>query len=50
MSDPIQCDLPHDPALDSTGTLEFRIGGELVLQGDADGEYRGDVPVSVDYL
>ena len=43
-------DLPHDPALDSTGKLEFRIGGELVLQGDADGEYRGDVPVSVDYL
>ncbi|QIK96980.1 DUF4402 domain-containing protein [Sphingomonas sp. HDW15A] len=43
-------DLPSDPALDSNGKLEFRIGGELVLTGDADGEYRGDVPVSVDYL
>ena len=43
-------DLPRDPALDSAGKLEFRIGGELVLEGDADGEYRGDVPVSVDYL
>jgi hypothetical protein len=43
-------DLPGDPALDSNGKLEFRIGGELILHGDADGEYRGDVPVSVDYL
>ena len=43
-------DLPRDPALDSSGKLEFRIGGELTLSGDADGEYRGDVPVSVDYL
>ena len=43
-------DLPRDRALDSSGKLEFRIGGELVLSGDADGEYRGDVPVSVDYL
>lgn len=43
-------DLPADPALDSGGALEFRIGGELVLTGDADGEYRGDVRIAVDYL
>jgi hypothetical protein len=48
--DSIVSDLPRDPALDSSGKLEFRIGGELILQGDADGEYRGDVPISVDYL
>lgn len=48
--DSIVSDLPRDPALDSSGKLQFRIGGELILQGDADGEYRGDVPVSVDYL
>jgi hypothetical protein len=48
--DSVISDLPRDPVLDSSGKLEFRIGGELILQGDADGEYRGDVPVSVDYL
>jgi len=48
--DSVISDLPSDPTLDSSGTLEFRIGGELILQGDADGEYRGEVPVSVDYL
>jgi len=48
--DSVISDLPSDPALDSSGRLEFRIGGELILHGDADGEYRGDVPLSVDYL
>ena len=48
--DSVISDLPSDPTLDSSGKLEFRIGGELILQGDADGEYRGEVPVSVDYL
>ena len=48
--DSVISDLPSDPTLDSNGKLEFRIGGELILHGDADGEYRGDVPVSVDYL
>lgn len=43
-------DLPEDPALDSRGLLEFAIGGELSLDGEADGEYRGSVPVAVDYL
>ena len=43
-------DLPDEPKLDSNGELNFRIGGELSLDGEADGEYRGSVPIAVDYL
>jgi hypothetical protein len=43
-------DLPAQPRLDSQGMLTFRFGGELHVQGDASGDYRGDVPITVDYL
>ena len=43
-------DLPAQPRLDSQGSLSFRFGGELHVQGDASGDYRGDVPITVDYL
>lgn len=43
-------DLPDEPRLNSNGELLFRVGGELSLDGDADGEYRGSVPIAVDYL
>ena len=43
-------DLPAQPRLDSQGSLTFRFGGELHVQGDASGDYRGDVPITVDYL
>ena len=43
-------DLPTAPALDAAGELRIRIGGELRVSGDVDGDFRGDVPVSVDYL
>jgi len=43
-------DLPAQPRLDSQGLLTFRFGGELHVQGDASGDYRGDVPINVDYL
>ena len=46
----IQTDLPSLPKLDSTGTLSFRFGGRLQISGDSEGEYRGDVPITVDYL
>jgi hypothetical protein len=36
--------------LNGSGTLEFRFGGRLRVSGDADGEYRGDVPITVEYL
>ena len=43
-------DLPAQPRLDSQGLLNFRFGGELHVQGDASGDYRGDVPIVVEYL
>ena len=43
-------DLPDLPRLDSTGKLSFRFGGQLKVSGDADGDYRGELPIFVDYL
>ena len=48
--DHLETDLPSVPKLDSAGNLSFRFGGRLEIQGDAEGEYRGDVPITVDYL
>jgi hypothetical protein len=47
--DDIVSDLPSAPRLDSSGKLSFRFGGRLRISGDAEGSYRGDVPVSVEY-
>lgn len=41
--------LPSAPRLDSSGTMTFRFGGRLRVSGDAEGDYRGDVPITVDY-
>ena len=43
-------DLPSLPRLDSAGRLEFRFGGRLRIRGDAEGEYHGDLPITVEYL
>ena len=48
--DDVVSDLPSLPRLDATGTLGFRFGGRLTVTGDADGEYRGDLPITVEYL
>jgi hypothetical protein len=48
--DQLVTDLPALPRLDSTGKLNFRFGGQLKVSGDAEGDYRGDVPIIVDYL
>jgi hypothetical protein len=48
--DSLVTDLPSQPRLDSQGSLQFRFGGELHVEGDASGDYRGDVPITVDYL
>ena len=42
-------DLPSAARLDSQGTLQFRFGGELAVSGNVDGEYRGDIAITVDY-
>ena len=48
--DSLKSDLPSNPVLDAAGDLHIRIGGELSVDGDLDGDFRGDVPVIVDYL
>jgi len=48
--DQIGSDLPQAPKLDSNGALSFRFGGRLSIAGDAEGDYRGDVPITVEYL
>ena len=48
--DSLLTDLPAQPRLDSQGTLQFRFGGALHVEGSVDGDYRGDVPITVDYL
>jgi hypothetical protein len=48
--DGIESDLPASARLDSSGSLNFRFGGRLQIVGDADGDYRGDVPITVEYL
>ena len=48
--DGIESDLPASARLDSSGSLSFRFGGRLQIVGDADGDYRGDVPITVEYL
>ena len=48
--DSLVTDLPAQARLDAQGSLQFRFGGALHIQGNAEGEYRGDVPITVDYL
>jgi len=48
--DQVTTDLPPLPRLDSAGYLSFRFGGRLVVTGDTDGQYRGDLPITVEYL
>jgi hypothetical protein len=45
----VASDLPPIPRLDASGNLSFRFGGRLIITGDADGPYRGDLPITVDY-
>jgi hypothetical protein len=48
--DNVVSDLPSLPKLDSAGNLTFRFGGRLRISGDADGDYRGDLPITAEYL
>jgi hypothetical protein len=48
--DDVTSDLPSMPRLDSAGNLRFRFGGRLKVSGDADGDYRGDFPITAEYL
>ena len=46
----ISSDLPTEPKLDPAGNLTFRFGGKLTVSGESDGDYRGDLPITVEYL
>lgn len=48
--DSLDHDLGSGPTLDSNGELRVRLGGEIQISGDVDGDFRGDIPVFVDYL
>jgi len=47
--DDVASDLPSLPRLDAAGNLTFRFGGRVTINGDADGSYRGDLPITVEY-
>ena len=47
--DDVTSDVGSNPRLDAAGNLSFRIGGRLIVTGSADGQFRGDLPVSVEY-
>jgi hypothetical protein len=42
-------DLSASPRLGPDGRLEFRFGGRLQIAGLDDGDYRGRIPVTVEY-
>jgi hypothetical protein len=48
--DELVSDLPSLPRLDSAGNLTFRFGGRVTVTGDSEGQYRGDLPITVEYL
>lgn len=47
--DDVLTDLPSLPRLDAAGNLTFRFGGRIRLTGDAEGDYRGDLPITAEY-
>lgn len=47
--DDVSTDLPASPHLDAVGNLSFRFGGRLMVSGDTDGPYHGDLPITVEY-
>ena len=42
-------DLSAAPRLGADGRLQFRFGGRLQIAGLDDGDYRGRIPVTVEY-
>jgi hypothetical protein len=47
--DDVASDAKGAPRLDAAGNLSFRFGGRLIVSGDTDGQYRGDLPITVEY-
>jgi len=47
--DDVTTDVATVARLDAAGNLSFRFGGRLILSGDCDGPYAGDLPITVEY-
>lgn len=47
--DQVLTDAADMPKLDAAGNLTFHIGGRLRFMGGEDGNFRGDLPVTVEY-
>jgi len=47
--DDVASDVRGTPRLDAAGNFSFRFGGRLAVNGDTDGHYRGDLPITVEY-
>lgn len=45
----LRTDLPPIPRLDFAGELRFSFGGDLIVNGDASGRFRGRIPITVNY-
>jgi len=48
--DDVTSDLSTSPRLDAAGNLSFHFGGRLLVTSDSDGQFRGDLPITVEYL
>lgn len=46
----LSTDLPATPVIGQDGELNFRFGGNLKVDGNLDGAFRGDVDILVEYL
>lgn len=46
----ITSDLPDSPRINADGELRFSFGGRLLIEGDAEGDYRGEIPIIAEYL
>jgi hypothetical protein len=47
--DRVVTNLTSLPRLDSAGNLTFHFGGRVAVTGDSDGDYRGEMPITVEY-
>lgn len=47
--DDVSTDVATVNRLDAAGNMTFRFGGRIILTGDCDGPYSGDLPITVEY-
>jgi hypothetical protein len=47
--DQVVSDLSSLPKLDPAGNLTFRFGGRVTVTGNSEGDYHGNMPITVEY-